>query len=147
MTFVGGVIVMKHYFPTILICVCLGFLASGCLFGRQKINVEDFHAKAATIVPGKTTGKEAMEAIGSPPNAILQLKDEKAYVYTFGDGRVPSGEDMIPIPQSHKKTKVTLETTHTQIAGGSEIPGHWARAWHTYPCTPPTRLPLPRLAA
>ena len=78
---------MKRYFPTILICVSLGLLARGCIFARQKINVEDFHAKAATIVPGQTTGKEAMEAIGSPPNAILQLKDEKAYVYTFGDGK------------------------------------------------------------
>ena len=78
---------MKHYRYLFLICLCLGILASGCTFARNKINVEDFHAKAEKIIPGKTTADETVEIIGSQPSAILELKDERAYVYTFGDGK------------------------------------------------------------
>jgi len=57
------------------------------MFVRNKINVENFHAKAEQIIPGTTTAARVIEILGSPPNAILQLRDERAYVYTFGDAK------------------------------------------------------------
>ena len=79
---------MQHPKLGIVLCLLLCIALTGCMFGRNKINIEEFNAKAAQIETGKTTAKEATEIIGSPPNAILQLgKGERAYVYTFGDAK------------------------------------------------------------
>lgn len=79
---------MQHPKLGIVLCLLLCVALSGCMFGRNKINVEEFHVKAGQIVPGKTTANEVLDIIGSPPNAILQLgKGERAYVYTFGDAK------------------------------------------------------------
>jgi len=78
---------MKNNFTPVLICLCVALVLSGCMFARNKINVENFHQKADSIIPGKTTSKEVISIIGSPPNGMLQLKGERAYVYTFGDSK------------------------------------------------------------
>ena len=78
---------MKSHFIPVLICLGAALLLCGCTFARNKINVEDFHAKAESIVVGQTTAQEVIDIIGSPPNGMLQLRGDKAYVYTFGDAK------------------------------------------------------------
>ena len=76
----------KRHIPVLAI-LGLAFVLSGCQFARSQINIEDFNKKAESIIPGKTTTAEVLEILGSPPSAILQLRNEKAYVYTFGDSK------------------------------------------------------------
>lgn len=79
---------MKNCLRVVPVLLLLPLFLGACTFARQKINVEQFHEKAELVVPGETKADELVDILGSPPNAILPLKEgKKVYVYTFGQGK------------------------------------------------------------
>lgn len=79
---------MKSNFQASAMLIILTLIFSGCVFTRQKINIENFHSKAEQVEAGKTKARELAAILGGPPNAILPMEEGKeVYVYTFGDGK------------------------------------------------------------
>jgi hypothetical protein len=79
---------MKRVIVTIAMCLVLAGILSGCTFARQKINIQGFHEKAESIIPGTTKADELDVILGSPPNAILPIaNDNQIYLYSFGQGK------------------------------------------------------------
>ena len=107
---------MKTRFWIVPIILLLPLLLGACTFARQKINVEGFHEKAEQIVPGKTKAADLSKILGSPPNAVLPLKDgKKVYVYTFGEGKT-AGLTLILFNVS--KTNLGIDSGAPDFAAG-----------------------------
>jgi hypothetical protein len=102
--------IMKPLYPSILVILILAMLLGGCMFARQKINIENFHAKAENIIPGKTKANEMMEILGSPPNAVIDTPGgKKIFAYTFGDGKT-KGFTLILF--NVRKTNLGIDTAY-----------------------------------
>ena len=117
--------------PIVVILLTLPVLLNACVWGRQKINVEGFHEKAELVVAGETKADELSGILGSPPNAILPLKEgKKLYVYTFGDGKTEAFNlrgfdlqvvDQVPIvPPVNEHNQRYLETKRAKM--GHQLP-------------------------
>ncbi|MHC4943752.1 MAG: hypothetical protein ACYTG7_12115 [Planctomycetota bacterium] len=126
---------MKSRYLGILAALTLAFLLSGCMFARQKINIENFHAKAETIVPGKTKAKELTEILGSQPNAIIDTPEgKKIFAYTFGEAKT---KGLTLILFNVRKTNLGIDTAYFFIdknnvveekiisTNSKEIPWEW----------------------
>jgi hypothetical protein len=79
---------MKRSIWAILLCVGIALSLDGCLWARQKINVENFHDKAMAVKPGKTRANQLPGIFGTTPNAIIPGKGGKeVQIYSFGDAK------------------------------------------------------------
>ena len=109
----GRLIAMKNSIWAVLLCVGLALSLDGCLWGRQKINVENFHDKATQVKPGKTTAKQLPGIFGTPPNAVITKKNGKEiHVYSFGDSKT---KGFVAIIVNFTKENKGLDTAHFYI--------------------------------
>ena len=110
---------MIKRFSGVVILLILPVLLNACIWGRQKINVEGFHEKAELVVAGETRADELTEILGTPPNAILPLKNgKKLYVYTFGDGKT-EGFNLILF--RIQKTNLGIDSGYFFIDGNNTV--------------------------
>jgi len=83
------------------------------MWGRQKVNVENFHDKATQVKPGRTTAKALPGIFGTPPNAILPQKDGKELqIYKFGDAK---RKGFVAIIVNFTKQNRGFDTAHFYI--------------------------------
>jgi hypothetical protein len=70
------------------ILLAVPLVLSACHFSRVRVNVENFHDKAAGVEAGSTTSDQLVDMLGTQPNKIIDLEgDKQAYVYIFGDSK------------------------------------------------------------
>lgn len=78
---------MKNTLLTLFLLTMM-IAVSGCTWSRAKVNVEDFHERAARVKVGVTKAADLQGIFGSAPNSILPGKDGGSiYVYNFGDAK------------------------------------------------------------
>lgn len=106
--FLGELKVMKKRSLSIMACLLPVLCLTGCMWARQKVNIEDFHTKAEAVVEGKTKAGELEGIFGSSPNAIIPQKEgKKVYVYSFGDGKT-NGLNLILV--NIRKTNLGMDS-------------------------------------
>ena len=71
---------MNRAFP--LLVGLLACLATSCFISRSTVNEPVSQQAIAKLVPGQTTAKEVVEALGAPAE-VIQLGNRTAYRYDF----------------------------------------------------------------
>ena len=66
----------------ILFLVAAALLGSGCFISRSTVNEPLSRPALDGLVPGTTTAKEVVEALGAP-SEVVQLGNRTAYRYEF----------------------------------------------------------------
>ena len=66
----------------ILFLVAAALLGSGCFISRSTVNEPLSRPRLDGLVPGTTTAKEVVEALGAP-SEVVQLGNRTAYRYEF----------------------------------------------------------------
>lgn len=71
---------MNRAFPVLALLVAC--LAPSCFISRSTVNEPIAAAAMEKFVPGQTTAKDVVEALGAP-NEVVQLGNRTAYRYDF----------------------------------------------------------------
>jgi hypothetical protein len=71
---------MNRAFPALALLVAC--LAPSCFISRSTVNEPIAAAAMQKFVPGQTTAKDVVEALGAP-NEVVQLGNRTAYRYDF----------------------------------------------------------------
>ncbi|RKY19644.1 MAG: hypothetical protein DRQ55_10150 [Planctomycetota bacterium] len=110
-------------FGLTLMASLLLLTTGGCSWGRQRVNVEGMHARAEALRPGVSTQEHVLAAMGTHPNRVMDLKNDKeAWVYIFGDGKT-EGFNMFIV--AFQKSNIGLDTAMLTFDANGVLEDMW----------------------
>lgn len=122
---------------TLLLAGLLAFLTTGCLWARGHINQPDFYERAASIENGVSTEDDVLDALGSYPGTVRELKSGKTlWAYIFGDSKT-EGFNMFIV--NFQKSNIGIDTALFKFDENGVLEKHWISQnsenleWETWP--------------
>jgi len=108
---------------TVVIATVLAALTVGCTWARGRINTPDFHNKVAAIEVGVSTQEDVLDAVGSYPGTVRQLKSGKEiWAYIFGDSKT-EGFSLIIV--GWQKSNIGIDTALFKFDENGVLERQW----------------------